>query len=152
MVAIGVALLAAGCATRPVPDFGGRWKPVNRYADVPAEIPLYPSYTYAASPLDKTLKGLLTRWAQASRRKLSYLHSSDFTLYQAVQGINTPDLEQAIAQLNADYAQYGIAVSVSADQITVSQAQAAEVPPAQSPASPDASSTASQQRSASAPR
>ena len=136
MVVLCLAMVMTACATRPAPNFRGRWKPVNQYADAPVTIPLHQSYVYAASPLDKTLKGLLTRWAQASKRTLSYLHSSDFTLYQPVQDINTASLEQAIAQLSNGYAPYGVAISVEAGQITVRQAQAAEAGSAQPSASP----------------
>ena len=115
-----VAVLAA-CATRPAPNFRGRWKPMNQFAETPVAIPLYEAYVYSAGPMDRTLKGLLTRWAKGSKRTLSYLHSNDYTLYGPVQDINTGNLEQAIAQLNAAYADYGISVFADARQITVRQ-------------------------------
>lgn len=136
LIVFCLALAVTACGTRPPPNFKGRWKPVNQYAEAPVAIPLYASYVYAASPMDKTLKGLLTRWAQASKRTLSYLHSSDFTLYQPVKDISTTDLDQAITQLNADYAPYGVAISVDAGQIFVRQAQAVEAGATQVPTSP----------------
>lgn len=128
-VLVLVAVLAA-CATKPAPNFRGRWQPVNRFAEVPTAIPLYESFVYAPSPLDKTLKGMLTRWAQASKRTVSYLHSSDYTLFAPVESIQTTNLEHAIGQLNSAYAPYDVAISVEAGQITVRRAQPAFVEPA----------------------
>ena len=82
-------------------------------------IPLYESFVYQAGPMDRTLKGLLTRWAKGSKRTLSYLNSNDFTLYGPVENINTPSVQQAVAQLNAAYGSYGVAISVDDRQITV---------------------------------
>ncbi|MGH8026102.1 MAG: hypothetical protein ACREO0_05165, partial [Pseudoxanthomonas sp.] len=97
-VLIFLVVALSGCATRPAPDFGGRWKAVNRYAETAQEIPLYQSYSFHASPMDGTLKNMLTRWAKDSKMTLSYLHPSDFTLYGPVAQIDTNDLQQAVSQ------------------------------------------------------
>ena len=55
LVLVAVAVLGA-CATKPAPDFGGRWRHVNHFDEAPTEIPLYTSYTYQATPMDGTLK------------------------------------------------------------------------------------------------
>lgn len=102
-IAILLAVALAGCATRPAPDFGGRWKPVNRYSEAPNEIPLHQSYVFYPSPMDGTLKAMLTRWTQDSNMKLDYQHYSDFTLHQAVSQIHTTSLPDAISQLNSAY-------------------------------------------------
>lgn len=124
-VLVSAALATTACATRPAPDFRGRWKPVNQFASTPVALPLQQSYVYAASPMDRTLKALLTRWAKASKRTLSYLHSSDFTLYGPVQDVQTTSLEQAVSQLGTAYAPYGVAISVEAGQIIVRHTQQA---------------------------
>lgn len=121
-VLVSAVLALTACATRPAPDFRGRWKPVNQFDDAPVALPLQQSYVYAASPMDRTLKTLLTRWAKASKRTLSYLHSSDFTLYGPVQDVQTTNLEQAVSQLGTAYAPYGAAISVEAGQIIVRHA------------------------------
>ncbi len=126
-VLIPLILVLAGCATRPAPDFGGRWKPANRYAATAEEIPLYQSYVFAASPMDGTLKNMLARWAKDSKMTLSYLHPSDFSLYQPVAQIHTNDLQQAISQLTAAYAGQRVSVTASNNQIVVRAAQMAEV-------------------------
>lgn len=131
-MAIAVAVALAGCATRPAPDFGGRWKPVNRYAEAPDEIPLHKSYAFYPSPMDGTLKNMLTRWAKDSGMKLDYQHYSDFTLHQGVAQINTTSLPDAVAQLNTAYAGHGVVISREGDQIVVRSAVSA-------PASPSAS-------------
>lgn len=114
-----LTLLVAACGTTPAPNFRGRWQPVNHFEDSPKELPLSQAYVYAPSPLDRTLKTMLTRWARDSRMTLSYLHGSDYTLYGPVAGINTPSLQQAIAQLNAAYAAQGVSISADQRQITV---------------------------------
>jgi hypothetical protein len=116
-------LALAACATRPAPNFRGRWQPVNRLPDAPVAIPLQESYEFSAGPMDRTLKTLLTRWARGSKRTLSYLHPNDFTLYAPVEGISTTSLEQAVAQLNGAYASYDVLITLEAGQITVRRAQ-----------------------------
>ena len=123
-ILIPLVALLAGCATRPAPDFGGRWKAVNRYAEAAEEIPLYQSYSFHASPMDGTLKNMLTRWAKDSKMTLSYLHPSDYTLYGPVAQIDTNDLQQAVSQLSAAYAAQQVSVTASNNQIVVRVAEA----------------------------
>jgi hypothetical protein len=127
----------SGCATRPAPDFGGRWKAVNRYAASAEEIPLYQSYVFHASPMDGTLKTMLTRWANDSKMTLSYLHPSDFTLYGPVAQIQTNDLQQAVSQLSAAYAAQQVSVTASNNQIVVRVVEAG----GEAPAAADAPAT-----------
>ncbi|WP_185822894.1 hypothetical protein [Xanthomonas sp. GW] len=113
-----VALLSA-CATRPAPDFRGRWKPVNRFSESTMEIPLYSSYVYQAAPMDGTLKTMLERWAKDSNMQLSYSIQSDYTLYAPVAKINTTSIQQAVAELSVVYAQEGVTVSAAGNRILV---------------------------------
>lgn len=94
---------------------------MNVRSDAPVAIPLYDAFVYSAGPMDRTLKGLLTRWAQGSKRTVSYLNSNDYTLYAPVEQINTTSLEQAVGQLNAAYGAYGVSIAVESGQITVRQ-------------------------------
>ena len=59
-----LTLAVAACGTTPPADFKGRWKPVNRYSEAPTAIPLRADTAFYVSPLDRTLKGLLERWAR----------------------------------------------------------------------------------------
>jgi hypothetical protein len=119
---IALAILQAGCATRPAPDFKGRWKSVNRYAETTEAIPLHQSYVFQPAPMDGTLKNMLTRWAKDSKMSLSYLHSSDFTLHAPVEQVNTYSLEQAASQLTSIYAGQRVSVAVEGKQIIVREA------------------------------
>lgn len=121
-IAAVAALMVAGCATKSAPDFGGRWKPVNRFAVATTEIPLYSSYVYQASPMDGTLKAMLERWAKDSGRTLDYRLNSDFTLYGAVSKIDTTNAQQAVIDLTSAYAAQGISVSIVGNQIVVQSA------------------------------
>jgi len=112
----------AGCATKPAPEYGGRWKAVNHYAETPQEIPLYQAYLFYPSPMDGTLKIMLERWARDSKMTLSYLHASDFTLHAAVAQIRTNDLGEAVSQLSAAYAVQGVSVATEGNQIVVRSA------------------------------
>ncbi len=134
-IVVLAALLVSACGTTPAPNFRGRWKPVNHFDDSPKELPLSQAYVYAASPLDRTLKTMLTRWARDSRMTLSYLHGSDYTLYGPVAEIQTPSLQQAVSQLNAAYAAQGISISADERQITVRGA-AAQAAPADTASAP----------------
>jgi hypothetical protein len=123
----------SGCATKAAPDVAGRWRPANRFSEVPQEIPLYKSYIYYATPLDATLKNTLERWSKDSKIALSYQHPSDFTLHEEVGLIRTADLQDALSKLTAAYAQQGVSVVFEQNQIVVraTGASAVEAPPAQ---------------------
>ena len=111
----------AGCATPTPKDVGGRWRPVNRFAEVPQAIPLQQAYIYQASPADSTLKTMLGRWARDARLTLSYLHPNDYTLHSPVAQIRTGSLEDAASALSAAYAEQGVRVVVERPRIIVSQ-------------------------------
>jgi hypothetical protein len=119
---IALAIMQAGCATRPAPDFKGRWKSVNRYAETTEAIPLHQAYVFQPAPMDGTLKNMLTRWAKDSKMSLSYLHSSDFTLHAPVEQVNTYSLEQAASLLTSIYAAQRVSVTVEGKQIIVREA------------------------------
>jgi hypothetical protein len=121
---IFASVALAGCGTPPAKNFSGPWKPVNQFRDQPAEIPLNPTYTFYASPMDETLKTMLTRWAKDSGRGLSYQLAFDVTLYKPVSDIRTPDIQSAAAQLNSIYAAQGVFVVANDRQILVEPASA----------------------------
>ena len=114
-----LVMLLSSCATRPAPDFGGRWKTVNRFSEEPQAIPLQDAYLFYASPMDGTLKKMLERWAHDSDMVLTYRHPMDYTLYAAVADIRTPSLQEAVSQLNAAYASQQVSVGVSGGEIVV---------------------------------
>lgn len=118
-IAIAAAVMLAGCATKPAPDIGGRWKPVNRFASTTMEIPLYTSYVYQATPMDGTLKTMLERWAKDSGMTLDYRISSDYTLYGVVSTISTTNPQQAVIDLSSAYSAQGVSVSIVGNQIVV---------------------------------
>src|SRR3546814_175877 len=111
-------LSLAGCVSH-APDISGRWRPVNHFSEAPQSIPLYQTYVFYPSPMDRTLKSMLTRWAKDSKRTLSYLHSSDFTLYRDVADIRTTDLEDAVSRLNSAYSAEGVSITNDDRQIVV---------------------------------
>jgi hypothetical protein len=127
-IAALTALLLGGCATQPAAEFGGRWKPVNRFSKTTSEIPLYTSYVYQASPMDGTLKTMLERWARDSGMTLDYRISSDYTLYRGVAEISNTSPQAALVELTAAYAGQGISVSIIGNRIVVDRAVAAESP------------------------
>jgi len=120
-VSVLVALLSCSCSTSPPADFAGRWTPVNHYAAAPEEIPLTQAYVFAPSPLDRTLKTMLSRWAADSNRALQYQHPSDFALYAPVTGIHTSRLPEALAMVNALYRQQRVDVTLDGNAIVVRQ-------------------------------
>jgi hypothetical protein len=108
-----------GCGTPAAKNFGGSWKPVNRFQAQPTEIPLVADYTYYAAPMDETLKTMLARWAKDSGRELSYQLSFEVTLYTPVSGIRTTDIDHAVQQLTRIYAAQLVHVSATAQKILV---------------------------------
>jgi hypothetical protein len=128
-----LAMLLSACGTPAAKDFGGSWKPVNRYDDKTVEIPLAVPYTYYAAPMDGTLKVMLTRWSTDTGIKLDYKLRSDFTLPKTASAIHTTEGRDAASQLSAIYAPQGIVVLIDGPEIVVEEASAI-VPPA--PAAP----------------
>jgi hypothetical protein len=114
-----VVLAATTACATAAPEYGGRWKPVNRYAEMPQEIPLYQAYAFYPSPMDGTLKTMLERWARDSKMTVSYLHPSDFTLHSGVAGIRTNSLQEAASQLTAAFSQQGVSITAEGSQIVV---------------------------------
>lgn len=110
-----------GCGTPSPKDFGGFWKPVNRFDTKINEVPLALPYTYYASPTDGTLKALLTRWTEDTGATLAYRLRSDFTLPKAASRIHTSEARDAVAQLSAIYVKQGFNVVVDGPQIVVEE-------------------------------
>ena len=127
-----LAMLLSACGTPAAKDFGGRWKPVNRYDDKTVEIPLAVPYTYYAAPMDATLKTMLTRWSTDTGIKLDYKLRSDFTLPKTASAIHTTEGRDAASQLSAIYAPQGVVVLIDGPEIVVEEASAI-VPPAPAP-------------------
>lgn len=132
-LALMVGLLGS-CATRPAPGIKGRWKAVNHYAETTEAIPLYRSYMFYPSPMDGTLKTMLTRWARDSKMTLSYLHPSDFTLHAPVAEIQTSDLHEAASQLSAIYAEQLVSITAIGSQIVVRASDSAQIKPVENAA------------------
>jgi hypothetical protein len=109
----------AGCAAPPARDFGGKWRPVNQFQSAPERIRLQQPYVFYASPLDVTLKGMLTRWAKDAGMRLNYQLPYDYTLYTPVSGIRSQSAEDAVAQLNSIYSREQVAVTVVGNEIIV---------------------------------
>ena len=126
-------LVLTACVTRPAPDVAGRWKPINRYAATPQEIPLYQSYVFFVSPLDGTLKNTLERWSKDSKMTLSYLHPSDFTLHAQVADIRTSSMQDALNQLSVAYAAQHIVIVTEQNQIVVRLAEDSASPATTTP-------------------
>lgn len=127
---LALALMAAGCATEPAPEHGGRWRPVNRFAEAPQAVALHQVYEFYASPLDGTLKTMLTRWAIDSKMTLSYQAPMDYTLYGPVAEVRTDDLQKAASRLSALYAAHGVRVAIEGSQIVVRAASVTSPSPA----------------------
>ncbi|APG04875.1 hypothetical protein BJI69_13885 [Luteibacter rhizovicinus DSM 16549] len=129
-------MLLSACGTPAAKDFGGSWKPVNKYDDKVVEIPLALPYTYYAAPMDSTLKTMLTRWTKDTGLKLQYRLRSDFSLTRAASGIHTTELRDATAQLSKIYGAQGVAVTVNGSDLVVEEVSASVAP---APVAPPAS-------------
>lgn len=129
LLCLGVVALA-GCAAPPAKDFGGRWRPVNQFQSAAERIQLQQPYVFYASPLDGTLKNMLTRWAADTGMRLVYKLPYDYTLYTPVSGIRSRNISDAIAQLISIYSGEHVAITTVDREIIVETASAA--PPAAS--------------------
>lgn len=121
-------VLLAACAARPAPGIGGRWTPVNRYQAQPQELPLRAPHAFFATPMDRTLKAMLERWALDARMPLAWEHPSDFTLHAPVADLRSDDLQAAVARLNGLYAAQQVAIHVEDGRIVVRRAATGGTP------------------------
>lgn len=112
-------IVLVACAARPAPGIDGRWRPVNLYQAQTQELPLRPAHAFYPTPMDRTLKSMLERWARDMRLKLVYEHPSDFTLHAPVAELRTDDLQVAVARLNQIYAAQQVAISVEGERLVV---------------------------------
>lgn len=119
LMATAIAMACTACASRDARDFGGRWMPANRYADVPEAIPLHAARVFQATPMDGTLRNLLARWARDSGSALDYRHPSDFTLHQPVRDVRSHSLPDALAQLSAAFGGQGLAMHMEGNRLVV---------------------------------
>lgn len=135
MASVTLALLLAACGTPPAKDFGGRWVPINRLQRSTTEIPLDRPYTYYASPMDETLRNMLQRWATDTGMTLVYRLPSDYTLFDPVAKVRTPDIRRAAMQLNDIYATQGVAISIEGTRLQVGRVRTlgSGIPPIEGP-------------------
>jgi hypothetical protein len=117
-------LALAGCATPPAKDFGGRWRPLNQFQSAPERIQLQRPYVFYASPLDGTLKNMLTRWAQDTGMRLVYKLPYDYTLYTPVSDIRGQSISDAVAKLSSIYSAEHVAITTVGQEIIVESASA----------------------------
>lgn len=119
-IAVALATLVASCGTPSPRDFGGSWKPVNRFDPQATEIPLDLPYVYFAAPMDRTLKSMMARWAADTGLKLDYQLASDFTLVRALAPLRTAELGEALNRLTTAYAPQGLQMRLVGDSLVVS--------------------------------
>lgn len=103
---------------------------MNRFSEVPTAIPLRAETAFYVTPLDRTLKGLLERWAHDAGLSLDYRHGSDFTLYRGTAQLRRDDLSSALAELASLYAAQQVEISRDGDRIVVRRASTATAPAA----------------------
>ena len=116
---LGVVFLLGGCATPEAVAPSGKWRPLNRYTDVPQAIPLQQAYVFQALPVDGTLKGMLTRWAKDAGVSLVYQHPNDYTLHAQAASIRAGSLTEGASALAAAYALQGVRVDVEGSRLVV---------------------------------
>ncbi|GGK01342.1 hypothetical protein [Luteimonas terricola] len=119
MAVIGASLVTSACAGHEARDFSGRWAPVNKYAEHTEAIPLRGAYVFQASPMDRTLRTLLARWARDSGAELDYRHPSDFTLHQPVRAVRAYSIADAVAQLDSAFGLHGVVMRMEGHRLVV---------------------------------
>lgn len=117
--AVMVAIVVAACGAKPAPDFRGRWKEVNAIDAEPRPIPLRPVHTFRVLPSDRTLKDVVGRWANESRRRLAYRAPLNYSVHLDAAKVTAPSLDAALSQLESAYAAQAIRLSVQGEAIVV---------------------------------
>ena len=66
-----------------------------------------------STPIDQSLRGLLTRWAREGNMALDFQLASDFSLSQEAAAIRASSLEAALEALNRIYADNGVQLNLA---------------------------------------
>lgn len=127
---VAALVTLAACGTPSPRDFGGAWKPINRFDAQATEIPLDLPYTYFAAPMDRTLKAMMARWAADTGMVLDYQLHSDFTLVRELASLRTAELGEALNRLTAAYAPQGLQMRRVGDRLVVVALPPGEAGPA----------------------
>lgn len=124
-VVLAIACLAGNACSSGPPDFAGRWQPLNRYAAAPQPLPLAVAPAFRATPVDRTLRTLLARWASSAGLRLDYALPDDYLLHVAMAGVGAADLATALRQVESAFAAQGVALQAGDGRL---QARARAVP------------------------
>ena len=109
---LAACLLCAGCASHSAKVSGG-WRPANTLDTTPQPILRAPATQYMSTPIDQSLRGLLTRWAREGNMALDFQLASDFSLSQEAAAIRASSLEAALEALNRIYADNGVQLNLA---------------------------------------
>ena len=109
---IAICLVSAGCSATRDAALMSQWQPVHQFPAQPTPIYMAHSIEYRVTPVDSTLRLLLSRWAYLSGVRSEYQLSQDWTLHSAAAAVNGSNLESAAASLSRAYAERSIEVVV----------------------------------------
>ena len=104
--------ILSGCAGTEAPQFSGSWKSVNAFDTSIRAIALTREAVFYATPMDATLRGLLSRWARESGKQLDYRHDYDYTLPVGLAALKAPSIKEAVEKLQQTYAEKAIFIAV----------------------------------------
>ncbi|MDO5692743.1 MAG: hypothetical protein Q4G70_09725 [Pseudomonadota bacterium] len=125
LVAPVLCIVLGACSSPPPPpSFGSDWKQVNTFTTEVQTLPFHVEHMYVVRPLDRTLKGLMQRWAKESGMTLDYRASADFTLSVQTANVRSPVLPDALSCLNGVYQPHGASMALVVNAIVVT-----DVPP-----------------------
>ena len=113
-----VCITHAGCAHRDV-KVTGEWRPANALDATPQPIHDAPTVQYISTPLDPSLRSLLSRWSKQGEVALDYRASSDFSLSVDAANIRATSLEGGITALNRIYIQSGVDIRLEGAVVQV---------------------------------
>lgn len=114
-----ISVAVCGCANNR--DWSGQWQPINRLDEVPQALRLQPLLEYHAAPVDRTLKGVLKRWAHEAGMTLDWRLPQDYTLTKPITTVRAEHLADALQRLGAAYADQQISLSLVPGRIVVSR-------------------------------
>lgn len=113
-----VAALGCGCATTESSAVRD-WHPVNALASAPQPLSPGPQVRFISTPVDDSLRTLLSRWARESDASLEYRIATDYSLSVDAASIRATSIHAALEALNRIYAAHGLVIGTAGDVITV---------------------------------
>ena len=126
-IVLSFVALLGGCSSVRQRTLMTDWEPVHRYPSQARAIPLAPVVEYRVTPVDATLRLLLSRWAYLTGKTVDYRLPQDWTLHADASNVNATTLDAALRALSFAYRDLGVVLEVSGDRLVATSSSSSTI-------------------------